>query len=158
MWAIPFKAIHLVALALWIGGLLGIVVRERDDAHSVAADTARVSAIALWAVVVVTISGLAQTLMLVQSIAGLRSAYGAVVIAKVAGLGVLVSFGAYHRGRLVGAIASRSEQAIATLRSSVTRELSVFCVVILLGGFLAYLSPPISGAASARSHSSETRP
>jgi putative copper resistance protein D len=158
MWAVPFKAIHLIALALWIGGLLWIVMRERVDAQRAATDTARVSTIALWAVVVVTISGVAQTLMLVQSIAGIRSAYGLVVVAKAVGLGVLVAFGAYHRRRLVGAIASRGEQAIVTLQSSVARELSVFCVVILLGGFLAYLSPPISGTASARSHSSEARP
>jgi putative copper resistance protein D len=157
MWAIPFKAIHLVALALWIGGLSWIVLRERADAERMASDTARVSTIALWAVVVVTISGIVQTLMLVQTIAGIRSAYGLVVVAKVAGLGVLVAFGAHHR-RLVGAIASRGEHAIATLRSSLARELSVFCVVILLGGFLAYLSPPISLEASARSHSLETRP
>jgi len=158
MWAIPFKAIHLIALALWMGGLSWIVVRERVDARRTAADTARVSTIALWAVVVVTISGIVQTLMLVQSIAGMRSAYGLVVVAKVVGLGVLVAFGAYHRRRLVGAVAARAEQALVTLRSSVARELSVFCVVILLGGFLAYLSPPISGTASARSQSSEARP
>jgi putative copper resistance protein D len=158
MWAIPFKAIHLIALALWMGGLSWIVLRERADSERLASDTVRVSTIALWAVVAVTISGIVQTLMLVQTIAGIRSAYGVVVVAKVAGLVILVAFGAYHRRRLVGAIASRGELAIATLRSSVARELSVFCVVILLGGFLAYLSPPISRDTSARSHSLETRP
>ena len=118
----------------------------------------RVSTLALWAVVVVTLSGIVQTLMLVQSATGVRSPYGVVVVAKVVGLLVLVAFGAYHRRRLLPAIAARGREAVATLQSSVARELLVFCVVILLGGFLAYLTPPVSGDARASSHSAGAVP
>jgi putative copper export protein len=152
MWAVPFKAMHLAALAVWIGGLLWIVVPGRDEAHPTT-DIMRVSTLAMWAVVVVTLSGIVQTLMLVQSATGVRSPYGAVVMAKVAGLLVLVAFGAYHRRRLLPEIRTRGRDADSTLQSSVARELFVFCVVILLGGFLAYLTPPVSGDARASSHS-----
>ena len=158
LWAVPLKAIHLAALAVWFGGLIWIIVRERGDAHTTATDVARVSTLALWAVVAVTVSGIAQTLILVQSTAGVRSPYGGVVIAKILGLAVLVGFGAYHRRRFVPAIASRGEAVAGALRTSVARELSVFCIVILLGGFLAYLSPPTRGAVNAGSHSSEHVP
>jgi copper transport protein len=153
MWAVPFKAMHLAALAVWIGGLLWIVVPGRDEAHPTTTDILRVSTLALWAVVVVTLSGIIQTLMLVQSAAGVRSPYGGVVVAKVVGLLVLVAFGAHHRRRLLPAIATRGRDAVYTLQSSVAREVLVFCVVILLGGFLAYLTPPVSGDARASSHS-----
>jgi copper transport protein len=153
MWAVPFKAMHLAALAVWIGGLLWIVVPGRDQAHPTTSDIMRVSTLALWAVVVVTLSGIVQTLMLVQSATGVRSPYGGVVVTKVVGLLVLVAFGAYHRRRLLPAIATRGRDAVTTLQSSVARELLVFCVVILLGGFLAYLTPPVSGDARASSHS-----
>jgi len=158
LWAVPLKAIHLAALAVWFGGLIWLIVRERGDAHTTATDVARVSTLALWAVVAVTVSGIAQTLILVQSTAGVRSPYGGVVIAKILGLAVLVGFGAYHRRRFVPAIASRGEAVAGALRTSVARELSVFCIVILLGGFLAYLSPPTRGAVNAGSHSSEHVP
>ena len=85
MWAVPFKAIHLAALAVWIGGLLWIVVRERDDERSATTDIMRVSTLALWAVVIVTLSGIVQTLILVQSLTAIRSPYGMVVVAKVVG-------------------------------------------------------------------------
>jgi len=157
-WAVPLKAIHLAALAVWFGGLLWIVARERGDTRATATDVARVSTLALWAVIAVTVSGIAQTLILVQSTAGVRSPYGAVVIAKLIGLTVLVGFGAYHRRRFVPVIAEHGEQFATTLRTSVAREVWVFCIVILLGGFLAYLSPPMSGAVNAGSHSSERIP
>jgi putative copper resistance protein D len=158
MWAVPFKAIHLAALAVWIGGLLWIVVQERDEVRPTTTDIARVSTLALWAVIVATFSGIAQTLMLVQSASAVRSPYGAVVVAKFVGLLVLVAFGAYHRRRLLPAIAARGRDVVATLQSSVARELLVFCVVILLGGFLAYLTPPVSGDTHASSHSAGTGP
>ena len=110
LWAVPLKAIHLGALAVWFGGLLWIVVRERSDASTTATDVARVSTLALWAVIAVTASGIAQTLILVQSTAGVRSPYAGVVIAKIIGLVLLVGFGAYHRRRFVPAIATRGEQ------------------------------------------------
>jgi copper transport protein len=158
MLAIPFKAVHLAALAVWMGGLIWIVVRERNESSGLTADIGRVSAVALWAVLLVTVSGVAQTLILVQSTTGIRSAYGLVVIAKVVGLAALVGFGARHRRRLIPAIASRGERAVATFQTWVGRELIVFCVVILLGGLLAYLSPPMAGDAHASAHSSETAP
>jgi copper transport protein len=157
LWAIPLKIIHLLALALWLGGLVWIVARDDPRGNRSSADIMRVSAVALWAVVAVTISGLLQTLILVPSIGGLQSPYGAVVVAKVAGLCILVAFGAYHRRRVLPRARAADLSAVSLLQSSVARELVVFSAVILLGGLLAYLSPPIS-AAGGHPHAMETTP
>ena len=72
--------------------------------------------------------------------------YGALVLAKVAGLVALAVFGAYHRG-LVARV--ESAETARRLRASVAREIAVMLVVILLGGWLAYVPPPPSPPAGA---------
>ena len=69
---------------------------------------------------------------------------------------MLVGFGAYHRQRLMPRIAAAARTAtdIATLRSSVAREIAVMVVVILLGGLLAYVPPPAEEHASMSSQQS----
>jgi putative copper export protein len=85
----------------------------------------------------------AQTALLLHSVADFSSAYGTVVLAKVAGLAVLICFGAWHRFRVLPDLAARADGVTAaSLRTSVSREIVLFWFVIMLGGFLAYLSPP----------------
>lgn len=143
MLAVPSKALHLAAMAAWIGGLLWLVARERTDAGTFAVEASRVSTVALTAVVVVTLSGVAQTLLLVP-LHDLVSAYGAIVAAKVAGLGVLVAFGAHHRYRMLPRITVSPDAPHPTdaFRASLAREIAIVGLVVLLGGLLAYVSPP----------------
>jgi putative copper export protein len=152
--AVPLKALHLLAVAVWIGGLLWLLVRERG-ASSSASEIGLVSNAALWAVIVVALSGLVQTLMLISSIDGIASPYGAVVVAKIVGLVLLIGFGAYHRRRIIPRLGSDDGASIARLQTSVAREVVVFSAVILLGGLLAYLSPPADRAGATQSLSSE---
>ena len=154
-WAIPSKAIHLIALAIWLGGLLWIVARDRDRTDD-AARIARISRLALWAVVVIAASGVVQTILVMPAFDDFFSPYGAVVIAKIVGLIVLVGFGAYHRG-LVTRIVARDEGAVQSLTTSVSREVTVFCAVLILAGFLAYLSPPIRAVPTSHSSASGLR-
>jgi copper transport protein len=140
-WAIPFKAIHLLALAIWSGGLVWILAGRADDAALDSRQISRVSSTAFWAVFAVAFSGVVQARVLMSSWSDFASVYGAVIIAKVVGLAVLVGFGAYHR-RLIGEFVA-DKGSVAFLRKSVAREILVFAIVVLLGGFLAYLSPPM---------------
>lgn len=58
----------------------------------------RVSRCALWAVVVIVGTGVPLTLGFLPELDALvGSAYGRLVLVKLAGLGVLIAFGAYHR-------------------------------------------------------------
>jgi copper transport protein len=141
-WAIPFKAIHLFALAIWSGGLVWIVARRGEDASVDTQQISRVSSTALWAVIAVACSGVVQARVLMSSWSDLASVYGAVVMAKVVGLAALVGFGAYHRRLIAEFVADKA--SVALLRKSVAREILVFSIVVLLGGLLAYLSPPMA--------------
>jgi copper transport protein len=155
-WGVPAKAIHLLASAVWIGGLLWLIVRaDADDAALFAHDAERVSSRALIAVIAVAFTGVVQTRLFLPSWGDLvSSAYGALALAKAAGLLVLVGFGAYHRQRLMPrvAAAARTVADIAAMRGSVAREVIVMALVILLGGLLAYVPPPGEGEGPMPSH------
>ena len=149
VWGVPAKAIHLIASAVWLGGLLWLVIRPAgDNLVLFGADTERVSSRALVAVIAVAFTGVVQTRLFLASWSGLvTSAYGLLVLAKAAGLVALVAFGAYHRQRLMPRVAATLTAATGArvLRSSVVREVIVIAVVILLGGLLAYVPPPSEG-------------
>jgi putative copper resistance protein D len=101
----------------------------------------RVSGIALGAVLVVGLTGVAQAaLFLPGPDALLSSAYGRLVLAKAAGLAGLVAFGAYNRSRLLPALAAGAEPG--ALRRSTRRELALMLAVSLVAGVLAYVPPP----------------
>ncbi|HEY9227544.1 MAG TPA: CopD family protein, partial [Gemmatimonadaceae bacterium] len=140
--SIPLKAIHLIALAAWLGGLLWLVTRQTSGDERLTAETWRVSTVALWGVIAITLSGVIQTALLVPTLPGLRSAYGFMILIKVVGLLVLIAFGAYHR-RLIPQMASSGPGSVLPMLGvSVRRELVVFWLVVIAGGVLANVSPP----------------
>jgi putative copper export protein len=139
MWAIPARSLHLLAGALWIGGVLHLVASLRDDAALIEREAQRVSGVALIAVLVVAASGVLQALLFLPSpSAVLGSSYGTLLLAKVAGLLLLAAFGARHRLRMV-----RDRRAPEEFSFSLRAELAVMAVVTALGAVLAYVSPPI---------------
>jgi putative copper export protein len=100
-----------------------------------------VSSLALAAVIVVTFSGVVQTRLFLPVWADLvRSSYGLIVLAKLAGVGVLVLFGAHHRYRVLPRLTDAAVSDGFTL--SLRREIFVMSLIVLLGGVLAYISPP----------------
>jgi copper transport protein len=140
-WTTPAKALHLLAGAVWLGGLLWLLTLDRGDAGRFQREASRVSSAALGAVLVVTASGVVQTFLFLASPLDLfRSAYGAVTIAKIVGLLVLVGFGAHHKFRVLPALAGDARVS-SRFAASLKRELVVMAVVILLGGLLGYVPP-----------------
>jgi copper transport protein len=139
-WSIPAKALHLIAVAAWLGGVAWLALAALGSA-SFRESASRVSRIALGAVLVVGLTGVAQAaLFLPGPDALLSSAYGRLVLAKAAGLMGLVAFGAYNRGRLLPALAAGAEPG--ALRGSTRRELALMLAVALVAGVLAYVPPP----------------
>jgi putative copper export protein len=148
MLAVPAKALHLLAGAAWMGGLLWLVCLEAGrSVNSLARDdrsreAMRVSSVALAAVIVVALSGVVQTVLFLPALSDLfHSAYGTVVLAKVCGMLILVAFGAYHRFRVLPALA-RDPRAGEHFAVTLRRELVVLGIVVLLGGLLAHVPPP----------------
>jgi copper transport protein len=136
--AIPAMAIHLIAGAVWIGGLLWILLASRSEPGIFAAGVRRVSAAALWCVVAIVLTGVAQAALLLSLDELLTTSYGHMLTAKVAVALVVVAIGAYHRYRAVPRLA---EQGASAFGPSLRIEITLLAIVILMAGFLSYLSP-----------------
>jgi len=153
--AVPARALHLLAGSAWVGGLLWLVACRGMPIGSFAREAGRVSAVALWASLIVAASGVAMAAVFLASPRDLvDSAYGAVLMAKVVGLLALMTFGAYHRFRVMPAL-TRQSGTPGRMAVSVRRELAMMVVVILLGGLLAYVPPARSRVAPPAASSSE---
>ena len=140
-WTIPMRALHLSAIAVWLGGLLWLRSLDRSNVATLNAEAQRVSSLALFAVLAVLFSGVVQTKFFIGEWGELvRSTYGFVALVKLAGLGVLVLFGAHHRYRVMPKLA---ESGVADdFSRSLRTEMLVMSLVILIGGLLAYIPPP----------------
>jgi putative copper export protein len=136
--AIPAKFVHLLAGAIWTGGLLWIASADRA-ANGFVAGTRRVSSLALGSVALVVVAGVIEAVLFLPSLPALwGTTYGQLVLAKATGTAVLVAFGAYHR-RLVAGI--EADASRTRLNRSVRGELAVMGAVAVLGGILSYVSP-----------------
>jgi len=145
--AIPGKVIHLIAGALWLGGLLWLLTTSRADIETRQSESFRVSAYALVALIAILLSGLLQTVLFLNAPADLLgSTYGKLVIAKILGLLILIGYGAYNRYSVLPQYSSGGD---ARLRRSMRQEIVIMSLLIMIGGFLAYIAPPPAPASSA---------
>ena len=150
---IPANAVHLGAVAIWMGGLLLIVLlpaRTIDDGGG-AADprfltvATSVSSSALLAVVLVLASGMIQSLLLVGDLGAYTSSpYGRLVLVKWIGLAVLFGFGAWHRFRALPELVTDEGGEGTGLKRSVKAEAVVMLLVVMAAAWLAGTSPPVS--------------
>jgi copper transport protein len=135
--ALAADMIHLAAVALWIGGLVALLV-----ALPVSADrsrlAARFSAGAVALVVVVAATGAVSGWEQVRTFHGLTSTtYGQLLIAKVGGFVALVAVGWANRARLVP-LAGRT---VAPLTRSLRAETAVAGAVLALTAALVHQPP-----------------
>ena len=143
-WAIPGKAVHLLAGAAWMGGVIWLLVLDRADATRFAREAARVSRVAMLCVIAVAISGLLETFLFLSAPSDIvRTPYGLLVLAKIVGTLILIGFGAHHRTRTMpkGGDEHWSPELLAT---TLRGEMAVMIVVVLIGGLLSYVPVPQS--------------
>jgi copper transport protein len=149
--AIPTNALHLVGVAFWLGGLLWLVTSDASSPDTLASASI-VSNVALISIVVVALTGIIQSFLFLTAPADLLStAYGRVIMAKVSGLLILAAFGAHHRYRLMPQMQAGGE-TLPFIRS-VRKEILVMVLVVMIGGFLAYVPVPEAHAMSTGSTS-----
>ncbi|CAN7445691.1 cytochrome c oxidase assembly protein [Microbacterium sp. LjRoot45] len=104
--AVMALALHVIGAAVWLGGLLLlIVVRPLLDRGGVAAVLGRYSSIALAAFVVVALSGTVRAVAGGVGIAQLATPYGALLLVKIVALLSIGVLGAWYRRRLIARIA-----------------------------------------------------
>jgi copper transport protein len=160
-WAmIASDVVHLLAGALWLGGIVALVVafRSKADTESLAGAVRRFSTAALGAVAVVTATGVIMAWIVLPSVGELTSTgYGLALILKAALVVVVIALGAYNRYRLVPAVSKRSDEPGAAERRASARrwlgnivlaELAVLVVAVGVTAVLVTRSPIGSTAAA----------
>lgn len=99
---------HVLAMSLWVGGLLALVLARHDDV-AYPEVTERFSGVALASVVVIVVTGVVQTIRQVDPLSALwDSTYGAVLIAKVVAFVVILVIASWSRRLVHGRLLSFS--------------------------------------------------
>ena len=134
--AIGSLVIHVVALALWVGGILAICLLNNQDRKTA---LPRFSFLALWAAIAVVISGVANAWSRLDFSAAWSSRYAQIVITK-AILTILLIFLGY-RNRIT--LKTRNDEGWNLLFRLIFIEATLMCVVVVLGSWLSNSTPPI---------------
>lgn len=97
--------VHLLAAAVWSGGLALLVVRLRslgaEQVEATSRSVARFSGTAAVALLAVTVTGTTLSWVTVGGLAGLATPYGAALLAKIGLVGLVAGVGGWNRWRLV---------------------------------------------------------
>lgn len=134
-------AVHVVAAAVWVGGLVALVALARPAARLLAVIVPRYSAVAGLCFAAVTVSGLVSAWVQVggaEAVLGTR--YGLLVVAKAALLGCLGWLGWLHRRVSIPALRARRERWVFLRLASV--EVVVMAAAMALATGLSWTPPP----------------
>jgi copper transport protein len=171
----PVNAIHVGAMAVWLGGLgmlllvLPAATRSAttpaDRGRLLAGPLARFSNVALAMVALLMATGLIQAYVYVRHLGDLLSTgYGRAVLAKFLLLLCVMAVAAYNRRDSVPrleAIAGRGEspgRPGVLLRRALRAEVALLAVVIGVTAALASYAPPVSAQAGPFSITTEVGP
>ena len=146
-------AIHATAAALWLGGLVGLVMvlslRTPETVRATAGIISRFSLMAFWSVIALTIAGL--TLTITGSDASLNSilttTWGQLVLAKIGLTLIVVLIAAWNRRTLVPSLISPTENngelAVrwATLLRTIRAEAVLLVAVVALTAIVVNVPP-----------------
>jgi copper transport protein len=134
---VPIDFLHVLAAAVWIGGLfaLGLVVpRAGAPAELFAAAARRFSRLALASVIVIAATGIGRALAELSAVTQLwTTGYGRVILIKTGLFAVLLGFGSVSRTRVLA--------GVERLRTLVLAELFLVLGVVVAVGLLTSLHP-----------------
>lgn len=135
--------IHLIAGALWAGGLLVLLVHALRGGEHADLAARRFSALALWCFVAMAVSGVINALVRVSPGDLVTSDYGRLVLAKLAALIVLGVIGWGQRRRGVAALQADPGARAVLVRLAMI-EAAVFGVTFGIAVGLGRTPPPAS--------------
>lgn len=137
--AISSMFLHLAGVALWVGGLAGLVAVFRRLGRDLTSAVTRYSPMAAWCFVAVGVSGVVNASIRLGGIAGLGTPYGTLVVAKTALLVVLGVIGVLHRRAVIPRLAT----APRVFWRLVVVELSIMGATGGVAAALASTAPPV---------------
>ena len=146
-------ALHLIAAAAWIGGLVALIsflaLTHRNKATSLArAAIERFSTLGIASVAILLLSGIINAAILVGSPRGLVvTEYGRVLLLKLGLFAVMLVFAGINRFRLTPRLASSDNEQRSLALRQLTRnsriEIALGLGILMLVGLLGTLHPAI---------------
>ena len=134
--AIGSLVVHVVAISLWVGGLVAITfLRAQDRAIALP----RFSALALWAAIAVSASGTANAWSRLNFQSAWSSDYARLVFLKILLTAVLIFFGYLNRRQLSGSLKLDGKQ----LGRLLSVEVLIMAVTTFVGSKLSTMQPPV---------------
>ena len=135
--------VHAVAAAVWIGGIVGLLVTLRGaPAPDRARTVARFSTWATAAVAGVTLAGVALAWVNLPTIAAAwQTGYGQLLLAKLTLVGVLLALGAHNHFNVVPDVTDGDPAAAVELRRVVVWEMVLVLAVVVLTALLVNTTP-----------------
>ncbi|KAA0921585.1 copper resistance protein CopD, partial [Rhodococcus sp. ANT_H53B] len=132
--------LHILAAALWVGGLLALLAHALRGGGHLAVATRRYSTLALVAFVIMAVSGVVNAAVRVPVTSLWDSTYGALILAKIAALAIVGTLGWIQRRRTVRALAHDP----ARRRSLITLSMIETLVLVTTVGLAVALgrTPP----------------
>ena len=136
--------IHLIAGALWAGGLLALLAHAMRGSEHADLAARRFSAVALWCFVAMAVSGTINALVRVEPGDLFTSQYGWLLVGKIVALVVLGTLGWGQRRRGLAALAADPQARGPLLRFALI-EAAVFGVTFGIAVGLGRTPPPPIG-------------
>jgi putative copper resistance protein D len=141
--------IHVVCVAVWVGGLIALVWYSRVDGRFLDVAVRRFSSVALWAYIGVGVSGVVNAVVRIDSVGDLWSTgYGHLVLMKTAAFLALGVFGWWHRRHSIPDLARQRPHTFARFSAV---EAGIMVGTIALGVALSQTPPPETGRTAAPS-------
>ena len=139
--AIGSLVVHVVAISLWVGGLVAITfLRAQDRAIALP----RFSALALWAAIAVSASGTANAWARLNFQSAWSSDYARLVFLKILLTGALIFFGYLNRRQLKGSMKLNGKQLTRLL----SVEALIMAITTFAGSKLSTMQPPLRAESS----------
>ena len=139
--AIGSLVVHVVAISLWVGGLVAITfLRAQDRAIALP----RFSALALWAAIAVSASGTANAWSRLNFQSAWSSDYARMVLLKIVLTVALIFFGYLNRRQLKGSLKLDGKQ----LGRLLSVEVLIMAVTTFVGSKLSTMQPPLRAESS----------
>jgi copper transport protein len=171
----PVNAIHVAAMATWLGGLAALLLvlpaatrsatTPADRGRLLAGPLGRFSTLALVMVALIMVTGLIQAYVYVRHLGDLFSTgYGRAVLAKFLLLLAVIAIAAYNRRtvmprlRRVAELGGSPGLPGVLLRRALRGEVALLAVVIGVTAALASYAPPVSAQPGPFSTTTEVGP
>jgi copper resistance protein D len=134
---------HLLVVAFWFGALVPLRLAVAYEAPRTAgAAVEAFSSAATWIVPALLVAGVALAAVLLGDFAGLRTAYGQLLIVKFVGFALLMGLAALNKWRLGPAVASGDPIGIRSLRRSLQAEYVLIAAVLTVTAVMTTFFSP----------------